>query len=101
MLRNAIKNLEAFHFCVVQVFMVGIFGQVVKSDNLQYNTLGRWDNRLIDHVPSIIFFPNFLQYALQKSLQLFFFLLYYNIKTIKINSFESKPATHCFIFKLS
>jgi hypothetical protein len=31
----------------------------LKSDNLQYNTLGRWDERLIDHasdVPSIIFF---------------------------------------------
>ena len=37
---------------------------VLKSDNLQYNTLGRWDERLIDQasdVPSIIFFHNFLQ----------------------------------------
>ena len=39
-----------------------------KSDNLQYNTLGRWDDRLIDQasdVPSIIIFHNFLQNSLQ------------------------------------
>ena len=47
----------------------------IKSDNLQYNTLGRWDNRLIDQasdVPSIIFFHNFLQISLQKSFQFIF-----------------------------
>ena len=36
---------------------------VLKSDNLQYNTLGRWDDRLIDQasdVPSIIFFSWFV-----------------------------------------
>ena len=46
-----------------------------KSDNLQYDTLGRWDDRLIDQasdVSSIIFFHNFLQNSLQKSFQLFF-----------------------------
>ena len=35
----------------------------LKSDNLQYNTLGRWDKRLIDQasdVPSIIFFHIFI-----------------------------------------
>ena len=35
-----------------------------KSDNLQYNTLGRWDEQLIDQasaVPSIIYFHNFSQ----------------------------------------
>ena len=35
-----------------------------KSVNLQYNTLGRWDDCLIDQVsdvPSITFFHNFLQ----------------------------------------
>ena len=40
-----------------------IYDQNLKSDNLQYNTLGRWDERLIDQasdVPSIIFFHNFL-----------------------------------------
>ena len=77
-------------------------GKNLKSDNLQYNTLGRWDNRLIDQasdVPSIIFFHSFLQNSLQNSFNLFF----YNFT--KIKSFEcpkSKPgATHCFIFNLS
>ena len=41
---------------------------VLKSDNLQYNTLGRWDNCLI--VPII------------------FFIFFYNFRKIKIKSFE-------------
>ena len=44
----------------------------LKSDNLQYNTLGRWKDRLIDQasdVPSI-FFHNFLQSSLQNPLNI-------------------------------
>ena len=62
----------------------------IKSDNLQYNTLGRWDDRLIDQasdVTSIIFFHDFLQNSLQKSFQ-FIFLFFYRITKIKIKSFE-------------
>ena len=47
----------------------------LKSDNLQYNTPGCWDERLIDQasdVPSI-FFHNFLQNSLQKSFQFIFY----------------------------
>ena len=50
----------------------------IKSDNLQYNTLGRWDDRLIDQasdVPSVIFFHNFLQNSLQKPFQSFLIFL--------------------------
>ena len=49
----------------------------MKSDNLQYNTLGRWNDRLIDQasdVPSMIFFHIFLQNSLQKSFQFLFFV---------------------------
>ena len=52
----------------------------LKSDNHQYNTLGRW----ID-VPSI-FFYDFLQNYLQTSFQ-FIFLFFYNFTKIKIKSF--------------
>jgi hypothetical protein len=61
----------------------------LKSDNLQYNTLGRQDERLIDQVsdvPSIIFFHNFLQNALQNSFYHFF--ISYNFTKIKIKCFE-------------
>ena len=54
---------------------------IQKSINLQYNTLGWWDKRLIDQasdVPSIFFFQKIFQNSLQKSLQLF----------TKIKSFE-------------
>ena len=64
--------------------------QQQKSDNLQYNTLGCWDERLIDQVsdvPSIIFFHNFLQNSLQKSFQ-FIFLLFHNFTKNKVKSFE-------------
>ena len=49
-----------------------------KSYNLQYNMLGRWDNRLIDQasdVPSIIFVHNFLENSLQKFFQFIFIFL--------------------------
>ena len=48
----------------------------IKSDNLQYNTLGRWAKRLVDQasdVPSIIFFHDFLQNSLQKWFQCIFY----------------------------
>ena len=46
-----------------------LMSNVYKSDNLQYNRLGRWDDRLINKVsdvPSIIIFHNFLQISLTK-----------------------------------
>ena len=49
----------------------------LKTNNIQYNTLGWWDDCLINHasdVPSIIFFHNFLQNSLQKSFQFIYFL---------------------------
>ena len=57
-----------------------------KSDNLQYNMQGRWEDCLVvdqaSDVPSIVFlFHNFLQ----KSFQLFF-LSFYNFTKIKIKS---------------
>ena len=51
-----------------------IYSSNYKSDNLQYNTLGRWDNCLIDQasdVPSLILFHNFLQNSLQKILSIY------------------------------
>ena len=49
--------------------------RVLKSDNLQYNTLGRWDDRLIDQasdVPSIIFFIISYRLRALKTLYLYF-----------------------------
>ena len=69
---------------------IGSVSSHLKSDNVQYNTLGRWDKRLIDQasdVPSIIFFHNFLQNSLQKSFQ-FIFLFFCNSTEMKIKSFE-------------
>ena len=42
-------------------FFVAVFSEeicfclmcILKSDNLQYNTLGQWDNRLIDQVSDV------------------------------------------------
>ena len=62
----------------------------LKSDNLQYNIMGRWVKRLIDQasdVPSRYFFHNFLQNSLQKSFQVIF-LFFYNFTQIKTKSFE-------------
>ena len=47
---------------------------IMKSDNRQCNTLGRWDKRLIDHasdVPSIIFF--IISYTLRALKTLYFY----------------------------
>ena len=79
-------------------------GKNLKSDNLQYNTLGRWDDRLIDQasdVPSIIFFHNFFQNSLQNCFQ-FILLFFHNFTKIKKSCEcpKSNPATHCFIFNL-
>jgi hypothetical protein len=60
-----------------KVFRINVI-RLVKSDNLQHNTLGRWDDRLIEQefdVPIIIIFHNFLQNSLQKS---FIFILVKN-----------------------
>ena len=67
------------------------FGIILKSVNLQYNTLGRLDDgtnksstkRLMFQV-HIIFFHDFLQNSLQKSFQ---FIFFYKITKIKIKSF--------------
>ena len=50
---NGVKSLHSFSD------ISGIIISNLKSDNLQYNTLGQWDDRFIDQVsdvPSIIFF---------------------------------------------
>ena len=49
---NGVKSLHSFSD------ISGIIISNLKSDNLQYNTLGQWDDRLIDQVfdvPSIFF----------------------------------------------
>ena len=73
-------------------------GRDFKSDNLQYNTLGRWDDRLIDQVSDVpsIFFHNFLQNFLQKSFQ-FIFLFLYKFTKIKIKSFECPKSIRKFL----
>ena len=77
----------------------------IKSDNLQYNTLGCWVHRLINQVsdvPSIIIFHTFFQNSLQKSFQ-FIFVYFYNFTKITIKSFKyskSKPATHTVLFSI-
>ena len=51
----------------------------IKSDNLQYNTIGCWDKWLMDQtsdVPSIILFHNFLQNSLQKTFKYIFLFFY-------------------------
>ena len=55
----------------------------MKSDNLQYNTLGRWFDRLMDQasdVPSIIFF--IVSYRL-RALQTLYFYVFKVIKKYK------------------
>ena len=50
------NNLHPFK---IHVILTVCYGRNLKSDNLKYNTLGRWDDRLINQasdVPSIIFF---------------------------------------------
>ena len=70
----------------------GLFGGfILKSENLQYNTLVRWDERLINQasdVPSIIFFHNFFQKKKKKSFQ-FIFWSFYSFTKMKTKSFES------------
>ena len=75
-----------------------------ESNNLQYNTLGRWINwTIVSLTICLIFqllflFQNFLQNSLQKFFQIFLF--FHNFT--KIKSFEcpkSKPATHCLNFQ--
>ena len=76
----------------VQSIAEVLMSNVYKSDNLQNNTLGQWDDRLIDQVPdvpSIIIFHNFLQNSLTK------------IETKSFDWSKSKPKTHCFVFNLS
>ena len=78
---------------------------VLKSNNLQCNTLGRWVNRAIVSLTKhlkfqVLFFFIITCKILCKTPLIFF----YNFTKIEIKSFEcpkSKPATHCFIFNLS
>ena len=56
-----------------------LMGEVeeVKSVNLQYNTLGRWADRLIaqvSDVPSIIFFSKFLAKFIAKIVSIYFLI---------------------------
>ena len=52
---------DTFFCALLEIFSSGTFSPdtlLLKSDNLQYNTLGRWDERLIDQtsdVPTIFF----------------------------------------------
>ena len=65
---NPIKITYSFQ---LQLISIPIF----KSVNLQYNTLGRWDKRLIDQafdVPSIIFFIIFYRLRALKTLYFYF-----------------------------
>ena len=51
--------------------------QVLKSVNLQYNTLGRWNERLINQasdVPSIIIFFIIFAKFFEKILSIYFFI---------------------------
>ena len=74
-----------------------------KLDNLQYNTLDCWvagtnhslTNRLMYQV---LFFFIISSKILCKNPFNFFHI---NFTKMKIKSFESNPATHCFIFNLS
>ena len=66
---------------------------LLKSDNLQYNTLGRWVSGTNDSATNRLmfqafFFHTFLQNSLQQWFQ-FFFLFFYNFTKIRINSFET------------
>ena len=52
-----------------------LMSNVYKSDNLQYNGLGRWDDRLIDQVsdvPSIIIFLKLLAKFFAKIVSIYF-----------------------------
>ena len=58
----------------------------MKSENFQYNTLGRWDDRLIDHasdVLGIIFFIISCKIICKNPFNLYF----YNFTKIKIKCF--------------
>ena len=111
--------LFKFEFCVqkskvfLQHFDCFVLGRIsavdLKSDKLQYNTLGSWVDRMIVSLTKrlmfqvLYFFYNFLQNYLQKSFQ-FIILFFHNFTKMKITSFEcpkSNPATHCFLFNLS
>ena len=66
--------------------LMSIHTMIVKFDNLQYNTLGRWvagtndslTKRLMFQV--LFFFPDFLQNSLQKSFQFIFLFFLLNYK---------------------
>ena len=61
-----------------------------KSDNLQYNSLGRWDEQLIDQasdVPSIIFFRISCKNLCKNHFNLFSYF-FITLQKIKIKSFE-------------
>ena len=65
---------------------------VVKSDNLQYDMLVRWDKWLVDKasdVPSIIFFFTIsCKIPCKNGFNLFFYFFFYKFTKIKIKSFE-------------
>ena len=65
----------------------------IKSDNLHFNTLGRWfigtndsSTKCLMFQVHIIFFHKFLHTSLQKSFQ-FIFIFFYNFTKIKIKTF--------------
>ena len=71
---------------------------IKKSNNLQYNTLGCWDDRLIDQ-SKFFFFIFSCKIVCKESFHIIFLFLIINIKNF--GCLDSKPATHYFIFNLS
>ena len=56
---NKAKKFQVNIFFMLPFSCLSNYCVLLKSDNLQYNMLGRWDNRLVDQgsdVPSIIIF---------------------------------------------
>ena len=75
------RNIRFLRFTNTLIDMPSIWKSIFnlkhKSDNLQKNTLGRWNDCLIDQasdIPCNIFFHNFLQYSLQESFQYIFLI---------------------------
>ena len=70
----------------------------LKSDNLQYNTLGRWVTGTNDSSTKhlmfqvLFFFHNFLQNSLENSFQYIFLFFLYKFTKIKKKSFECPNA---------
>ena len=97
------QSVTAKHQYLGRVSVVSciLWATFLKSDNLQYNMLGRWGNGTSVWCYKYYVFHNFMQNSLQNHFNLFFYFSY-NFADIKIKNFQcpkSKPVTHCLIFK--